>query len=313
MRPTSYSATLKPLEVEEPIDLALHRPLGYFVARACLPTRLTAEHLTFASMVAGALSGAFLWAGFFTGRPWLRAGALCLVLSAVLDCADGQLARMRGTSSAFGRMLDGAVDLVVQLAVVPAVIAHLWLRHGGLAPGGVPPWRVPEALGWLALSAVTVAAGGAHTTLYDHFKNVFLHHVQPRRREGDDLEDIEALHREALRGPYGIAHRLRFGVYLPYLRRQQALVRWASPAVPQRFRQMAPYSPQGAQRYRALHRTVMRAWSFYGVGTHIFGLALSLCFDRVEWYLLARLVPFNLALAVIIPAQRRASRAFFLP
>ncbi|MBI5514750.1 MAG: CDP-alcohol phosphatidyltransferase family protein [Deltaproteobacteria bacterium] len=307
----SYRSTLKPLEVEEPVDLALHRPLGYLVARASLPTALTAEHLTFASMAAGLGAGAFAWVGFFTGDPWLRPAAALLVLSAVLDCADGQLARMRGTSSAYGRMLDGAVDLVVQLAVVPAAVAHLWWRHGGPSPGSPGPWRWEEALGWLALAVVTVATGGAHTTLYDHFKNVFLHHVQPRRREGDDLEDVELLHREALRGPYGLAERLRFGVYLPYLRRQEALVRWASPAVPRRFRDMDGYDPARAERYRALHRRTMRAWSFYGVGTHILGLALALWWDRVEWYLLGRLLPFNLALLVLIPAQRSASRAFF--
>ena len=72
--------------------------------------------------------------------------------------------------------------------------------------------------------------------------------------------------------------------------------------------------PQGVNvaEIISVARAVMRAWSFYGVGTHIFWLGLAMMTDRVEWYLALRAVALNAALwGWVIPAQRRASRAFF--
>ena len=55
----------------------------------------------------------------------------------------------------------------------------------------------------------------------------------------------------------------------------------------------------------------MRAWSFYGIGTHIFGLGVAMMTDQLALYVFFRAVVFNLALLALVPAQRRASRAFF--
>jgi len=63
----------------------------------------------------------------FDRRAKLWVAGLLVFLSAVFDCADGQLARMRKSSSPFGRMLDGIADLVVSIAVV----GRLGLDHLG--------------------------------------------------------------------------------------------------------------------------------------------------------------------------------------
>src|SRR5258706_12046514 len=99
-----YRASLKPLEVEEPIDVYIHRPLSYLLARACFRLPISPDFITLSSIVFGLASAAALLATF---PHHLQVGGLLLFGSAVLDCADGQLARMRGTSSMFGRMLDG--------------------------------------------------------------------------------------------------------------------------------------------------------------------------------------------------------------
>lgn len=312
MADLSFRATIKPLEVEEIVDLLVHRPVAHLIARGSYSTPITPDQLTWTSMFVGLASGACAWRSFLTGHPMMGWAGALLILSAVVDCADGQLARMRRSSSTFGRMLDGAVDAVVQLAVVPATVAHVWWRHGGPGPaslGGHPAWEAPA---WLALAAVAVASGVAHTGMYDIFKNVYLHHTQPQRKEGDDEEDFDAARQRAQARGMSLVDRFRFGAYRQHLDLERALRRAADPTVPARFRDMAPYSDEGAARYRALHRSVMRAWSFYGVGTHIFWLGLAMMTDRVEWYLALRAVALNAALwGWVIPAQRRASRAFF--
>lgn len=299
----SFRATIKPVEVEELIDLFFHRPIAHLIARAAYPTPVTPDQLTLASMFVGITAGWCTWSSLARGPRFLAAGGALLIASAIVDCSDGQLARMRQSSSRFGRMLDGLVDTIVQLAVLPAVIAHLWVTHRADPSNG---------LAWALLGVVAVVTGSMHTTLYDHFKNVYLVNTQLTRREGnDDPEEVEAayagLKSEGLRR----VDAIRFFLYRRYVPQQRALLGWVDPSIPARYRDMPPYSLERAARYRLLHRAIMRAWSFYGIGTHIFGLGVAMMTGHVAAYVVARAVGFNLALLALVPAQRRASRAFF--
>ena len=44
---SGYWQSLKSLDVEEPIDLYVHRPLAYLLARALLPTPISPNWVTF--------------------------------------------------------------------------------------------------------------------------------------------------------------------------------------------------------------------------------------------------------------------------
>jgi hypothetical protein len=299
----SFRATIKPVEVEELIDLFVHRPLAHLIARAAYPTAITPDQLTMVSMVVGVASGWCAWTSLGRGEPYLAAGGLLLIASAVVDCSDGQLARMRQSSSRFGRMLDGLVDFIVQAAVIPPVLAHLWVEHRA---------NPREAALWLGVGAVAAVTGAVHTTLYDHFKNVYLVHTQPTRREGDDdPEDVERQYEGLKSRGLRLADAVRFFLYRRYVPQQRAILGWVDPSIPARFRDMAGYSVERAARYRLLHRAVMRAWSFYGIGTHIFGLGVAMMTGHLATYVFFRAVVFNAALLALVPAQRRASRAFF--
>ncbi|MEZ4392603.1 MAG: CDP-alcohol phosphatidyltransferase family protein [Polyangiales bacterium] len=298
----SYRATLKPLAVEEPIDLAVHRPLGYLIARASYPTSITPDQLTWLSMFVGVGSAAWI---FYAGRAGhsLAPASVLLTLSAVIDCSDGQLARMRRTSSVFGRMLDGAVDAIVQAAVLAAVLALLISRHRAEGPAALA--------GWVALWAFALWSGSQHTSLYDRYKNLYLRHTLASFNEAEDDDDVEAAWAAAQAGGPTLADRLRFFVYRSYLPAQRRLFAWVDPAVPGRFRDMPAYSPEVAGRYRARCEGLMRAWCWYGIGTHIAALSLALALGGVEVYVVARALLWNGSLLVLIPLQRKASRAFF--
>lgn len=93
--------------VEEWADRWFFRPLGWRLATGLLPTRISADAVTFASLVLGVLAGHLFW----YRSAWINAGGVLLfILSDVLDSADGQLARLRGTSTRMGRILDGLAD-----------------------------------------------------------------------------------------------------------------------------------------------------------------------------------------------------------
>src|SRR6187402_2063586 len=111
----AYFRSLKPLEVEEPIDVWVHRPPAYVLAKILLPTPVSPNLVTFGSIFMSFAAGAAIFVAF----PWhLQLAGLLIFGAAVLDCCDGQLARLRKSSSAFGRMLDGVADTVVSGVVV---------------------------------------------------------------------------------------------------------------------------------------------------------------------------------------------------
>jgi phosphatidylglycerophosphate synthase len=90
-------------------------------------TRVHPNHLTTVGMLVG-LTAAGLYA---TGAPaLLHLGGMVWVISAVLDHADGELARLAGKSTAWGAAYDRASDLLVRLALFTGM--GVGLRDGAL-------------------------------------------------------------------------------------------------------------------------------------------------------------------------------------
>jgi len=90
------------------------------------------------------------------GRP--LAGGLLLVVAALCDALDGQLARRTGRASRFGAFLDSTVDRIDETAVL-AGIAAFFLRPEAAAILG--PGR-----GTMLAVAVVVALAGSLITSY---------------------------------------------------------------------------------------------------------------------------------------------------
>ena len=295
---SGYWASLKPLEVEEPIDVYVHRPLAYLVAKACYPFPISADAVTFLSILAGIASGVCLVMTF----PWhLQIGGLLLFSSAVLDCADGQLARMRKTSSLFGRMLDGTADLFTVGAAAPATV---WVIYSSLQ---APLWVRGAAV---ALCVAAMVTTSFHTTMYDHYKNVFLRFTGPFQ-EGEDYESAEARYRA--KTSFTIVERIAYPIYLFYLKSQRDYVLKFDPFTSARLTQFPPFDPERAATYRAHAGPAMKIWrTVFGFGSMVFGLALFNAVGHPEYYLVIRLVLLNAVYyGYLKPLQRRASRDAF--
>jgi archaetidylinositol phosphate synthase len=72
-------------------------------------------------VVVAAAGSAGLGAAMELGRGSLLVAAVLVQLKTLLDNADGQLARLTGRTSAFGRYLDSEVDLLVNAALFAAL------------------------------------------------------------------------------------------------------------------------------------------------------------------------------------------------
>jgi phosphatidylglycerophosphate synthase len=291
-----YFRSLKPLEVEEPVDVWLHRPPAYVLARLLLPTPVSPNVVTLCSIFLGCAAGLSIFANF---RGHLALAGVLIFSSAVFDCADGQLARLRKSSSAFGRMLDGVADLIVSSVVVGGG-AWLVLRR----------FHEPLWLGVVAfvLTTLTILTGSFHTTMYDHFKNVFLRLTHPSYREGEDLDTAVARYR-AERSQHSAFMQLIWGIYFFYMQSQSDYAAKFDPYTKQLLARSPEFDERRAFIYRKHAGKLMRLWrSFFGFGSLVFGLAVSIGFDVTEYYLLFRLVLLNAVFyGYLRPGQRQAS------
>ena len=96
----------------------------YFLAR----TRLTPNQVTFLSAFVAFGACAMLVA--LPGHGWLIAATVVFELSFVLDCADGQLARLRKLASPLGHLLDFLMDELKAMLLIGAVAVRLWRETG---------------------------------------------------------------------------------------------------------------------------------------------------------------------------------------
>ncbi len=94
---------------------AVFRPLAHPLVLVLARLRVPPPAVVIAAGATG------IGAGLEIGRGSLVAAALLIQLKTLLDNADGQLARLTGRTSAFGRYLDSELDLVVNAALFAAV------------------------------------------------------------------------------------------------------------------------------------------------------------------------------------------------
>lgn len=278
-------------EVEEAFDLAFYRPLGYGLSVLLQRTPVSPDHVSVAAACTGiAASHLFLYA-----VPWFDAiGAMALVVSALLDSVDGQLARLRGTSSRTGRMYDGMSDSLVFIGVYLHLAGRLVLQ-------GASPLLLPFALALVANQFLANA-------LADLYRHAYLHFALQVGSEGDlseDLRDRQARAR-AERAPR--LERMLLWFYVRVALQQEAL----NPRL-SALRRRPPASNAEAAHLALLYRERLKpllpqlAW--LGTNVRVGLVLLVLLFDAVPWFFWVNLTVMNLAMAAFIAAhERRISR-----
>jgi phosphatidylglycerophosphate synthase len=103
-------------------DRLLYRRLSRPLTARLLRTRITPNAVTVAGITAGIAGGLLLGA---PGTGATLAAILLLLLSSVLDCSDGELARLRFAESPLGHWLDVTGDTVVHLALLGGIALRL--------------------------------------------------------------------------------------------------------------------------------------------------------------------------------------------
>jgi len=107
----------------------LNRPLASLIVRAVFRTRITPNQLTLVSFVIGMAGAACL----IKGRPLFFAwGGILAQVSAIVDCADGMLARARDQKTDFGAYLDLILDRVLEFFLMMSYTLGYFFYAGRL-------------------------------------------------------------------------------------------------------------------------------------------------------------------------------------
>ncbi len=283
-----FASVLKSREVEDPVNIFVHRPLAYAFVAAIYRTSITPNAVTFLAMLTGIVAGA-MW---LVGTPGaMIAGGLLLWAAAILDGADGILARAKKMQSQFGRALDGTADMVVAIATVLPGFYHLWLKEHDVAQ--------------LAVMVPAIALTVVHLNLYDYYKESYLRMTRPGRGgEGDDPAAVEKRIREAK--DLGAVTRFAANQMLGYVQNAQRLVRLTNPQALREGRSVV-VDERTAAIYRKHNAAPMQLWALVSLAPHSYLLAICGMFDRLDVYLWVRLFVMNAFFLVLLVWQRRAT------
>lgn len=288
----TFKGSIKSFDVEDPVNIWVHRPIQLAIARVLLPLGFTANQVTLLALIAGLGAAAAIVVG--TRDSLLLAGAL-LFASAILDGVDGMLARARGVASPFGHVLDGAADSIVKLATIWAGAYHLSHTIG----------VVPAVL--LALAAHV--ATEHHVMVYDFYLTHFLRLGVRSRSGGGVIERGEQMIDELRAEPGKQLQLLLMRAYVWQLRNRDRFVHRLNPRAATEYDALQP-DAERAERYQRHHRWPMRLTSWLGNAPHMDLFALCVAIGRIEVYFLLRIFAFT-ALAIAQTAwHRRVTEGF---
>jgi hypothetical protein len=281
---------IKSRDVEDPVNLHVHRPLQLQIVRRLVATTITPNQVTFLSLSAG-LGAA---AGIFIGTRTSLGIAACLMFtSAILDGVDGMLARLKKTSSETGHAIDGAADYAVNVTTTAAAIWHI-----GQATGH--PFLA------LGLGVLAHIAGANHLMLYDFHCAMYLRFLTGGRHSGGDLGRASATLARLREQAAPLWKITLMTVFVWQLGNRERLLMRVNPLAAGLCDQ--PASGDFAARYVASHRGPMRMWALLGNALHMDLMALAVAFDRIELYFAARILCFSLLGVVAAIWERKASK-----
>lgn len=178
---SQLQATFKSQDTEEWLDIHFTRPIGLLWAKAFNAFDIHPNVITILSIFLGAGAGIC----FFSSELWVNiVGIFLLIWANLYDSADGQLARMTGKKTRWGRILDGFAGDVWFVMIYLAVIYRCYTEYG---------WQN----GFYAFGLCFVAGILCHakqSQLADYYRNIHLFFL--KGEAGSELDSSAKLREE---------------------------------------------------------------------------------------------------------------------
>lgn len=274
-----YKRSLKLQEAEEVFDLLFYRPIAFVFVKAIYRLPITPNQVTTLSLFAGLCAA---W-NFSDGREMaLMWGAVWFFGANILDCADGQLARLQNSGTLLGRVVDGVIDYIISVAVFFSIGV-------GLERMGNSEWLMVIIAG---------VSSALHAIVFDFYQSKY---ISTMRGEKDFIErEIEKFIGEIVR----MEKERRDGVkvfflklYLQYLKLQHSTSKKQG------------NNPLSPEKYQQKNMMMIRLWSFLGPTTNRTLLIGASFVGNVTIYLWIVLLMGNVWLGICSLLQKKIDSA----
>lgn len=295
-----YRKSLKSFDTEEHIDLAFYRPLGFAWAYLFRKIGITPNAVTIASIFLGVGAGVC----FYFDNIWISVlGIFLLVWANTFDSCDGQLARLTGSYSPLGRILDGLSGDLWFLAIYIAVCLH---ENHFSAFFGEHAWLI-----W-AIAAAAGICHGKQAAMADYYRQFHLFHV--KGREGSELDTASDLEKRlaALSWRHDFWRKITLTFYTKYTANQEAWTPWM-----QKLRRaLAEKYPDGQipaayrEKFRAASRPLMKYTNILTFNWRSIVLFITVLAGQPWLYFVFELTALNILLIYMVRRHETICRSF---
>lgn len=274
-----YKSSLKVVEAEEIVDLLFFRPLAFVFVKLIYPTSLTPNQISVFSMIFGILAGISIGLGSIES---VFMGGILLATSSMLDCADGQLARLKKNGTLFGRLLDGTIDYVSTLSIFLGI--GFW---------GAPIWGDPVQ--WWSILIITGITYAVQAGLVDYYRSEYISNVEGKSNFVEsELENFQKEYDSLDRQGGKPISKMLLKLYINYSRLQSAK---------SKLKEDKQISPEDYVRH---NKILIRLWNLNGTATHAFILIVCSFIYRLDWYIWYILIIGNLLTLILWLLQKNS-------
>lgn len=290
MNKAEYNAlmmsSIKSLDTEEKVDLAIFRPLGLRIALLAKRLGITPNVITIVSVFAGVAAGHLF---YYDDILINILGILCLSLGSTLDSADGQLARMTGQCSEFGRILDGVAGYLWFVSIYLNLILRFYPEFGLPMVAGI-------VLGVLSHSYQSGVA--------DYYRNAHLTIVVGK----GELADTEELKKNSADEKSAFS-RFVSKIYIAYTEIQQGRTKnfralWhflrSNPEI-------ASYSETKA-KFRRFSLPLQKYCNGMTLNSRFFAIYFAMILNNIWVYIAYEVIVLNIVVAYTIHMHERGSK-----
>ena len=182
---TQLASTFKSTDTEEWLDIHFTRPLGLMWANLFNHFNIHPNVVTILSIILGAAAGVMF---YFPDMTHTIIGILLLIWANLYDSADGQLARMTGKKTRWGRILDGFAGDVWFFTIYAAICLRL---QGQPIPFTQVNWGIWI---WIIAAISGFIFHGKQCQLADYYRNIHIFFI--KGKSGSELDSFSSLRAE---------------------------------------------------------------------------------------------------------------------
>jgi hypothetical protein len=272
----TFKESLKNYESEELADLYIFRPLGHLVVKIIYHTNLTPNQISLLSVLSSLTAGIL----YAIGMKWSWIAAACFYFFyCVLDCVDGQIARLKGTGTKTGRIVDGVADYAAHFVLYVGLVVAM-IRMKASFPLPFLPESNISGWVWILAAAATVMS---HAMLLDHHRNLFIAALKGKNDwEEDEIDIFSKEYNRLKKTGTGLFERAIIRCYLSYTKMFLFFQRKPSEDREKKKTKKAVYVPED---YYRKHILSVRLWGLIGGSTNILIFSVMSALFEMQAYL----------------------------